>query len=401
MKTLVWVTHSFRLDSRLTSNLTSECTFVYYSPYYFAGEREREILSKCSKRNLDAFYQSLRIFKRDLKNKGHVLNIFKEKNPIQHINKLISKYGFDNVVIDLPIFGMWKSVNVLDISVPFKFIDSDLIDDTCPRMTAKSRWMTHIKQIDKIKWNKWNHNIDPFNIDELTKKYPKESDNCYLIDPKIAINRAESISPTYGQTRDRFDGQTRLSTAFQNGTVDPHNTFFLLAKYFNGNGADFTKNEGAHAAMLRQFAFREISIIQTRRENLTMEDSIEDWSSRFLTEKSRDNLNSRVNPNSNLTFEKIKTATTGDQLVDRILRESFDIGVMPNRARMFFAGWLFYNSPTGNLALKWLIDTFNLLLLDGQCPVTYTQCVTSMNLQYGRVMLLNRERVESLLYGKN
>jgi hypothetical protein len=64
---------------------------------------------------------------------------------------------------------------------------------------------------------------------------------------------------------------------------------------------------------------------------------------------------------------------------------------------MFFAGWMFYNAPTGKLALDWLIDTFNLLLLDGQCPTNYTQCCSSMNLQYGKVMLLNRNNVKHLL----
>ena len=70
---------------------------------------------------------------------------------------------------------------------------------------------------------------------------------------------------------------------------------------------------------------------------------------------------------------------------------------MPNRARMFYAGWLFYNAPSGIQALDWLIDTFDLLLIDGQCPTNYMQSCSTMNLQYGRVMLLNRNRVKELL----
>ena len=38
MRTLVWITNAFRLDSRLTASLEGEVTFVFYSPYYFAGE---------------------------------------------------------------------------------------------------------------------------------------------------------------------------------------------------------------------------------------------------------------------------------------------------------------------------------------------------------------------------
>jgi hypothetical protein len=70
---------------------------------------------------------------------------------------------------------------------------------------------------------------------------------------------------------------------------------------------------------------------------------------------------------------------------------------MPNRARMFFAGWMFYNAPTGTEALSWLIKTFDCLLLDGQCPTNYVQCCSAMNMQYGKVMLLNRNNVSNLL----
>lgn len=396
MKTLVWLTHSFRIDSRLTSKLSGPCTFVYYSPYYFAGPREKKILRECSQSNLDAFYESLDYIKNELTMKGHTLQVFQETNPIEHINHLIAKYGFTRVVIDLPLFGMWKSTDPMEINVPFEFIDSDLIDDESPRMTAKSRWMSHVKQINNINWNRWNSEITILPISEISNEYPQYQKNS-LIDGCSSLNRALSVAPQYGQTRNAHNGQTRLSTAFQNGTLDPHNTFFSIAKQFYDNGADFNINDGAHAAMLRQFAFREMTIMQTRRSTLTMEDGIEEWARAFLTEKSFHNLKERVNSDSQLTFDNIRNASTDDELINTILSESFQVGVMPNRARMFFAGWLFYNAPTGMNALRWLIDTFNLLLLDGQSPTNYTQSVSSMNLQYGKVMLLNRHTVKSLL----
>ena len=70
MRTLVWITHSFRLDSRLTDSLEGECTFVYYSPYYFSGKREQSILRRTSQQNLDAFYYSLHEFNNQLQNNG-------------------------------------------------------------------------------------------------------------------------------------------------------------------------------------------------------------------------------------------------------------------------------------------------------------------------------------------
>jgi len=396
MATLVWLTHSFRTDSRLTSKLSGPCTFVYYSPYYFAGDREKQILNQCSKANLEAFYESLDIMRKSLKAMGHEFYVFKQTNPIEHINTLIDKHGFDRVVIDLPLFGMWKTTDPMDIKVPFELIDSDLVDDTCFNMTAKSRWMSHTRKIADHKPNQWNSGIVPNPIGESSQRYPSYTKN-NLIMPHIITTRAAGIAPTYIDTRDKHTGQTRLSTAFQNGTIDPSNTFYDIANTFQKSGADFSINEGAHAAMLRQFAFREITIVQARRANLTMENTPMEWAEQFITATSLQNLKDRTNPDSTLTFEQIKTASTGDPLVDTILSESYQVGVMPNRARMFFAGWMFYNAPTGQQALEWLIDTFDLLLLDGQCPTNYTQCTSSMNMQYGRVMLLNRDRVKQLL----
>lgn len=395
-KTLVWLTHSFRVDSRLTSKLEGPCTFVYYSPYYFAGPREKAILKNCSKQNLEAFYESLDIMRKSLKAIGHDFYVFKQSDPIEHINSLIDTYGFTRVIIDLPLFGMWKTTDPMEIKVPFELVDSDLIDDECFKMTAKSRWMAHTRDMSNIKLHSWNSNIQSYSINEQSESYPSYTRNP-LIMPHTVKDRALEIAPTYGQTRDKHDGQTRLSTALQNGTIDPRNMFYSIAKQFESEGADFSKNEGAHASMLRQFTFREIAIIQARRTSLTMENEIIEWAKAVLTEKSYENLVTHTNIESQLTFEQIKTATTHDPLINRILSESYQVGVMPNRARMFFAGWLFYNAPTGVEALLWLIRTFDCLLLDGQCPNNYMQCCSTMNLQYGKVMLLNRQRVQDLL----
>lgn len=395
-KTLIWMTHSFRLDSRLTSKLSGPCTFVYYSPYYFAGSREKAILKNCSKQNLEAFYESLDTFDKQLKSKNNKLYVFKKSNVIEHINELVQKYGFTKVIIDLPLFGLWQSIDPMEISVPYQLVDSDLIDDECFKMTAKSRWMTHVKSLDTEKLYYFNSEITKFSIDESIESYPTYKSN-KLIDAPSVLHRALDIRKDYKFTRDKHNGQTRLSTSFQNGVLDPHNVFFQIAFQFKNESADLTINDGPHASMLRQFAFREMTIIQARRSNLTMENSPIDWAKSFLTQASYDNLINRVNPESKLTFNQIQTATTGDILIDKILTESYKVGVMPNRARMFFAGWLFYNSPSGIDALKWLISTFDLFLIDGQCPTNYVQCCQAMNMQYGKVMLLNRNNVENLL----
>jgi hypothetical protein len=202
MKTLVWITNSFRLDSRLTDGLEGECTFVYYSPFYFAGKRERAILKNTSQANLDAFYFSLHQFNLQLHEKGSFLYVYKKQNPIEHINQLCKELGYDRIVIDQPLFAMWHSIDLLQLNVPYEIVDSALVDDTCFKMTAKSRWMSHVKKNSTEKVYQWNPNIkhkgipNP-NID--TYPQPKPPISIYLNFDYI-VNRALEIAPTYGLT---------------------------------------------------------------------------------------------------------------------------------------------------------------------------------------------------------
>jgi deoxyribodipyrimidine photolyase len=398
MRTLVWITHSFRVDSRLTAALKGECAFVYYSPYYFAGKRELKIYDSCSQENLDAFYQSINYFDLNLQKRGARLSIFKSIDPIKHINQLCDAEGFDQVIIDQPLFAMWHSIDLLQLNRPWTFIDSALIDDGCRNMTAKSRWMSHVRKISEYKPHRWNSEIIPITINQSEKSYPKVRSQSKLMDQEYIVDRAKRISPTYGQTRDHHDGQTHVSIALHNGIIDPHNLFYELAKQFQSAGANMSVNEGAHASMLRQFAFRELNIIKARQNGLTLENTPEEWARALMTPTNFEHLvSAKPKPESNLTFEQIRTATTGIQELDTILRHFLETGHMPNRARMYFAGRIFYESRTGEEALRFLIDTFDLLGLDGQSPNNYLQCCSSLTLQYGRVMLLNANRTFELL----
>jgi deoxyribodipyrimidine photolyase len=398
MKTLVWITNSFRLDSRLTSNLEGPCSFVYYSPYYFAGKRERSILRRTSQANLDAFYHSLHQFDNALKIKHNKLYVFKQTNPIEHINFLCSKYGFDRVIIDQPQFAMWHSVDLLQLNVPYEIIDSALIDDTCFKMTAKSRWMYHVTKNDTEIPYRWNDNITRFSLDENTETYPIPKTVTPFLDTLSVFKRAMEIAPTYGQTRDNHKGQTQLSTLIQNGMIDPHNLFYSIARQFQADGADLSVNEGLHASMLRQFAFREMNIIKARRNNLTMENTPIEWAEIIMHHKALENLKTATpNPNSNVNIETIRNSNTGVKELDKILKHFNQSGIMPNRARMYFAGKVFYESKTGIDALNTIVDTFDLIGLDGQCPNNYIQCIDAMGLSYGKVMMFSNTRTFELL----
>lgn len=398
MRTLVWLTHSFRLDSRLTALLEGEVTFVYYSPYYFAGKRERDLYKRCSQANLDAFYESLHTFDTNLHAETDcTLTVFKEADPITHINKLIDEHEYDEVIIDMPLFGMSHGIDCEGILAKWSVVDSDLIDDECYKLTAKSRWMSHVKQLNDFKPFKFSNTVTPYNL-APARSYPSADSN-KLLDRKSAMTRARKMAPSYHVTRDRHDGQTQLSTILHNGILDPRTVFFMLARDFKVAGSDLTVNEGPSAGMLRQLAFREIAIIRTRRANLTLEDEPLTWAKALMPPNSYANLVAQK-PGGRVTFEMVRAGKTGVHAIDVLLQPFLKTGIMPNRARMLFASQIFYNSPTGVDALTTIIDTFDLLGLDGQSPNNYTQVLGALELSYGQVLKMNIDTAMKKLYDK-
>lgn len=177
MRTLVWLTNSFRLNSRLTASLEGECTFLYYSPFYFAGTRERQMYKDCSKTNLELFYSSLDMFAAGLKAEcGADLHIFKVADPIAHLSGLIAKHQYTHLVIDRPLFALWSSLSMaslVGLPVDIDVIDSALIDANCQKMTAKSRWMSHIKNVDAYVPYTFSAKIKAYNIGDDGASYPE------------------------------------------------------------------------------------------------------------------------------------------------------------------------------------------------------------------------------------
>lgn len=397
-RTLVWLTHSFRINSRLMASLSGECAFVYYSPYYFAGQRERDIYNKCSQANLDAFYWSINNFDRELRTmiNGQV-HVFKESDPIAHINSLCVQHGFDNVVIDQPLFAMWHTVKLSNLQRPFKQIDSDLIDPNCIKLTAKSRWTTHVKNINSFIANVINVNLIGYNIPGyIDDHYPFVAEPPLLNVNKV-FDHLFKVMFKYKDNRNHHQGQTRMSVALHNGVIDPANVFYSVAVGFRKHGYDITDLEGPAAAILRQQAFREISIIQARRKLLTLEDDPLTWAQKLMHISAYENM-LQARPKANgLTWEKIQIHPTGHKDIDFLIAELQRDRIMPNRARMLFASQVFYESLTGADALNILINTFDLIGLDGQSPNNYTQCIGALGLSYGKVLKMDRNRAWDML----
>jgi len=398
-RTLVWMTHSFRMDSRLTSLLGGECCFVYYSPYHFAGQRERDIYNRCSQENLDAFYYSINEFDRVLFDMTKCkLHVFREQDPVSHMNALIKEHGFDQVIIDQPLFHMWHSINLHKIEAPVTIIDSDLVDHECFKMTAKSRWQSHVKAISTFIPHRLSRDIKPFNLLRyvgLGTGYPIVKTPHPLMDRQAVLRRIHATVETYHATRDRHDGQTNMSVALHNGILDPANIFYSVAKEFKDLG------EGSPGiAILRQMAFREISIIQARKARMTLENTPLQWAKALMHHAAYDNLISQSPlPGSTLDIQAVKAANTGDKDLDFLITEMYKHGIMPNRARMYFASKVFYMSDNGPKALETIIDTFDFIGLDGQSPNNYTQCIGAYGLSYGKVLKMVRDTAfEKLAY---
>ena len=100
----------------------------------------------------------------------------------RHINKLIAQHGYDEVIIDMPLFDMWHTVDISKIAAPHAVVDSALVDDECFKMTAKSRWMTHVKSIDSFKPYAFSKTVTPYNLGKTGRTYPKPTTNP-LLDP--------------------------------------------------------------------------------------------------------------------------------------------------------------------------------------------------------------------------
>lgn len=400
MRTLIWITNSFRLDSRLTANLADEVTFVYFSPYYFTNEREKKIYSTCSGKNLDAFYESINSFDSALASKGFKFEIFKESDPIKTINSLIEYCGYDKLIIDAPLFSMWQNIDLskLDLNESnISIIDSALVDPECPRLTAKSRWMAHATSIDSYVPFKFSNKAKPFNIDVSNESYSKIFILNKDLDDVETLSRVRKMAKTYIDTRDKHDGQTRLSAIMHNGMIDPRDVFYQIAKDFKESGEDLTVNDGPAASMLRQLAFREIAIIQARRTGLTLENSALEWAESLMTPAAYTNLINQ-NPGGTVTFEKIKAGCTGVKELDIILKPFLKSGIMPNRARMLFASLVFYNSSSGLEALNTIMDTFDLLGIDGQSPNNIISICGALGLSYGKILKMNSEVAFKKLY---
>ena len=151
--------------------------------------------------------------------------------------------------------------------------------------------------------------------------------------------------------------------------------------------------------ILRQLAFREICIAKARTKGLSLTSSPDDWAKTLLDEKSYNNLKASEHTKK-FTRKDLFEGKTGNDRLDNEIKLCKESRWMPNRARMWFAGEVYWGCGGGIKSLEILVDFFNTFCDDAQSPNNWVSCVESMRMQYGKVMRFNEKRTFRLLSGE-
>jgi len=388
MSCLIVLSHSFRINSRLFKKALTKhnkLAVVYPSPWYFSSS-EREVL----KRGSCQFHKkAINLFASDLKSKlGLDLFLIKSDRPKDIIVDILKENDIEEVFYDMPLFGpgSWIDMSGLDVTT----IDSDSHDPECIKMTAKSRWVYWLK--NKKSTTELNcENVKGIKLNLPKVKPDKEKAENLREEITKLEKRFEQILPKYHQFRNHKEGSSLFSKYLHHGLIDANEILSGIINMLPG----FIQKDHPIVPFLRQMAFREISIRKTRINDLSFKDPVELWAERLLDKKSYDNL---ITPfPGKFTREQFLSATTGNTILDNELKRLIESKWAPNRIRMWLASQCYYGMGGGIESLKTIIDLFNYYSDDGQSPNNYISCVSTMRMQYGKVMNYNTKRTFKLV----
>lgn len=391
VKSLVILSHSFRTNSRIFKravNESDEVAVLYPSPWYW-NEAERDLYKNtCDKFHKKAVNHFAYELKRDF---GIDLHILKSSDPVRDIQSFCNTQGVGLVLYDLPLFGK-DCLDFGDLEV--QDVDSDSYDPECVRMTAKSRWTYWVQNRSVIK------EIEPEKVKTyecIGEKYKPDitsaKEVCLEIDS--LWKRVEKKLLTYFMSRNERDGSTRLSSYLHQGLIDGPKFISDILSLDPG----YLAKGNPLIPILRQLAFREICIRKSRTRLLSLTASPDEWARSLLDEKSYSNL-VEFSHKPKFTKEDLFEASTGQALLDKEIKLCQENRWMPNRARMWFAGEVYWGLGGGIKSLEALVEFFNTYCDDAQSPNNWVSCVESMRMQYGKVMRFNEKRTFKLLSGE-
>lgn len=381
MKALVWLTHSFRVQSKIFSRGTScnEVTFAYYSPHYY--DEDMAMLHNSATIDIDYWFRySISAFEMNAKAGGYDIHFFKEEDPIKHINGLIKKHKYDKVLIDKPLFNFPKHLDISKIKAKVQFVDSNIYDENCKELDPEKRVEWWVE-----KYKEYLNEVSPM---WLSKDCKIKSEDFTLLDEEgiLGILAEDRIVDNfiykmmdYDKTYKKPEGTFRISGHLQHGQID---SGALVLQILTASLYDRIAKKDWHFKPLLQLAKREIAIIKARSFNLQPYDDALAWAEHFLDKTSHYYL---VESNHVKVFSRqdLLNGTTGDKDIDKVVRKLKEDLWLHHDLRRWLAIEVYWGMGGGTEALEALLDLFNFYSVDGQSPNTMVSCISMFMLNDG------------------
>tara|TARA_Y100000361_G_C11137080_1_gene332648 strand:- start:308 stop:1501 length:1194 start_codon:yes stop_codon:yes gene_type:complete len=395
MKALVWLTHSFRTQSKIFARGTScnEVSFVYYSPFYY--DDDYAMMYRNTRMEQEYWFRySVSSFKLTLKQCDYDLYIYKEEDPVAHINNLIKKHGYEKVFIDKPLFNFPNTIDVTKINCKVEFVDSDIYDERCLSTEPYERvqyWLeNHQEYLNKV---------SP--IFGSTNAKLKEEDFLLLDDEgTLSLLEQDNVADyfinqmmDYSNTKKEPEGTFRISGHLQHGQVDAGTLILqiLLASLY-----DRIAKKTWHIDPLISFAKREIAIIKARSSGLQPYDDVLAWAELLLDDHSYIHL-TEAEYDRQFTRSDVLNSNTGKEDLDEVLKMGKDKNWLPHLLRKWMAIEVFLGMGGGVEALETILDYFHYNIMDGQSPSTMINCIEVLQLKDGKLETLDKEEVFKIM----
>ncbi len=252
-KILVWLTHSFRLNSRLIESIPPGCSvsFVYYSPYYFASEHEKAVYKHTTEFVQWIFASSIGLMSESLSAVGFNFNVFKHVDPTTHMRWLIGKHGFDEIIYDRPAFSDWRAIRweAIENMVNVTRVDSDLVVPSDLEESSSARLKQILSHVIKKP-----EAFDPAGKDITPYNFSSHADSSFVVSRGMVDSLSDVLS--HGKVT-----SSNVLTLLHHGVIDARDVLVTSAV----------------DDVPRILVEREANIVRARMMDLSLEDDPLQW----------------------------------------------------------------------------------------------------------------------------
>jgi len=393
---IVVLDHSFRLNARVVSEASQsglKLAFVYYSPFYH--DPHLRSIYKDTRGNTELHEIAFKSFAMDIIELGGAVYQVSSGEPRKHLSELVRRNPrVASVYWDYPLFAPKWQPDAEDLAgqdVELIPVDSDSFDLSLDKRTAKSlvsAWASqrtpgfdfnrHVSFTDLVM-----HEGTKICVTVTVKTQHEIRD--HLI--SSALTRVANRSVRYGETRNSYGGSCEVSCHMQHGILGAPS---VIRDLLDNSTLDDVY------PLIRQLAFRELAIKKARQTGLNMSSGLDAWISSHMSSKSAQHIRN-VEFDPECSADELFAGKTHDEMLNVVIKRAKLDRWMPNRARMWFAGEAYHMLGGGVKSLQATLEFFDLFTDDGQSPNNYINCMSSLSLNYGRVVRLNRDKAIKLL----